>query len=183
MSRTPPVRPYPRTISSRDCADPPVRPGPGKAHRPHGPIERARELPAAGGSLRILPPGAVPAQADAAAPVVPPGRPLSRYGGRRRTATAARSPRTVGQRPPGGRTRHRGRGGAADPGGRGVLWRAPTAYSSCSVLRTWSEPCTREGLGGSPVAARAFGAELDLAPAFAAVRQAAHDSAFLLPPS
>ncbi len=35
MSRTPPARPYPRTISSPDCADPPVRPD-GKAHRLHG---------------------------------------------------------------------------------------------------------------------------------------------------
>ncbi|WP_327419578.1 hypothetical protein [Streptomyces sp. NBC_01233] len=51
MSRTPPARPYPRTTSSPDCADPPVRPG-SKAHRPHGPIERARELPAAHGPLR-----------------------------------------------------------------------------------------------------------------------------------
>lgn len=33
------MRPYPRTISSPACADPPVRP-PGKAHRPHGAIER-----------------------------------------------------------------------------------------------------------------------------------------------
>lgn len=40
MSRTPPARPYPRTISSPDCADPPVRPA-GTAHRPHGTIERA----------------------------------------------------------------------------------------------------------------------------------------------
>lgn len=40
MSRTPPARPYPRTISSPDCADPPVRPGPGKTHRPHGATER-----------------------------------------------------------------------------------------------------------------------------------------------
>ncbi len=32
MSRTPPARPYPRTISSPDCADPPVRPA-GAAHR------------------------------------------------------------------------------------------------------------------------------------------------------
>ena len=31
MSRTPPARPYPRTISSPDCADPPVRPA-GKTH-------------------------------------------------------------------------------------------------------------------------------------------------------
>jgi hypothetical protein len=42
VSRTPPARPYPRTISSPDCADPPVRRGSGKAHRPHGAIERAR---------------------------------------------------------------------------------------------------------------------------------------------
>lgn len=40
MSRTPPGRPYPRTISSPDCADPTVRPRPGKGHRPHGAIER-----------------------------------------------------------------------------------------------------------------------------------------------
>jgi hypothetical protein len=39
VSRTPPAPPYPRTISSPDCADPPVRPA-GKAHRPHGAIER-----------------------------------------------------------------------------------------------------------------------------------------------
>lgn len=49
MSRTPPAPPYPRTISSPDCADPPVRPAAGKAHRPpapHGAIERdTRESP------------------------------------------------------------------------------------------------------------------------------------------
>jgi hypothetical protein len=35
---TPPARPYPRTTSSPDCADPPALPA-GKAHRPHGAIE------------------------------------------------------------------------------------------------------------------------------------------------
>lgn len=42
MSRTPPALLYPRTISSPDCADPPVRPAAGKAHRPptaYGAIE------------------------------------------------------------------------------------------------------------------------------------------------
>lgn len=39
MSGTPPARPCPRTISSPDCADPPVGPA-GRAHRPHGATER-----------------------------------------------------------------------------------------------------------------------------------------------
>ena len=37
MSGTPPARPYPRTTSSPDCADPPALPAE-KAHRPHGAI-------------------------------------------------------------------------------------------------------------------------------------------------
>ncbi len=52
MSRTPPTRPYPRTISSPDCADPPVRRRPGRFYRPNGAIERAQEPSVVGGSLR-----------------------------------------------------------------------------------------------------------------------------------
>lgn len=52
MSRTPPARPYPRTISSPDCADPPVRPRRGKAHPHAGSTVRRLPLPASrGGGL------------------------------------------------------------------------------------------------------------------------------------